>query len=59
MLAAGLPPVGALAWSVALHAGAGRHLATSTPIGYLASDVARALPHALSEHIDASGSGSP
>ena len=38
----------ALAWAVELHAGAARRLATDTPVGYLASDVARELPAALS-----------
>lgn len=51
LLAAGLPRVAALGWAVAIHAGAGHHLARRTPVGYLASDVATALPHALSQHL--------
>ena len=51
MLAAGLPPRGALGWAVELHAAAGAHLAARTPVGYLASDLVGALPSALSTHL--------
>ena len=44
----GCASVAALAWAVELHACAARRLATDTPVGYLASDVARELPAALS-----------
>jgi ADP-dependent NAD(P)H-hydrate dehydratase len=54
LLAGGLEPVAALGWAVALHARAGALLAGETPVGYLASDIATRLPHALvalaSEH---------
>ncbi|MEY2470566.1 MAG: ADP-dependent NAD(P)H-hydrate dehydratase [Actinomycetota bacterium] len=46
VLAGGVEPLAALAWAVALHAEAGRLLSAATPVGYLASDLARELPFA-------------
>lgn len=43
LLAAGMAPAGALGWAVHLHAAAGARLAAETPVGYLASEVAREL----------------
>jgi NAD(P)H-hydrate repair Nnr-like enzyme with NAD(P)H-hydrate dehydratase domain len=56
MLSTGLAPIGALGWAVRLHADAGHHLASHTPAGYLARDVARALPSVLSRHLQGRGS---
>lgn len=48
LLARGLPELGALAWAVAIHATAGRHLAGERPNpGYLARDVVAAIPAAV------------
>jgi NAD(P)H-hydrate repair Nnr-like enzyme with NAD(P)H-hydrate dehydratase domain len=47
LLAGGMPTVGALGWAVELHASAGARLASSTPTGYLAHEIAAQLPHAL------------
>src|SRR3546814_294678 len=47
MLARGLDPLAALAWAIAAHARAGRLLSEHTPVGFLASEVADALPRAL------------
>jgi predicted transcriptional regulator len=42
-----MPALGALAWAVELHARAAVRLARSTPVGYLAHEIADELPHAL------------
>ncbi len=49
LLARGLPPVAALAWSVALHGRTGEILERTMPVGYLARDLAAALPRAFVE----------
>ena len=46
LLATGAPPLTALGWAVALHAGAGARLAASTPIGYLARELVDEIPFA-------------
>jgi ADP-dependent NAD(P)H-hydrate dehydratase len=46
-LAAGMPPLAALGWAVELHAVAAALLAQSTPVGYLAREIADQLPQAL------------
>ncbi len=51
LLAAGAAPLAALGWAVALHARAGACAGERTPVGYLASDVVRHLPHALAASI--------
>jgi NAD(P)H-hydrate repair Nnr-like enzyme with NAD(P)H-hydrate dehydratase domain len=45
----GVPLAAALGWAVALHAAAGVRLAQDRPVGFLASEVADALPAALVE----------
>ena len=50
LLAAGLKPVGALGWAIALHAAAGARLASTTPTGYLARDLLTELPAAIAAH---------
>lgn len=45
LVASGCAPVAALGWAVHLHASAGRRLAEHTPVGYLASEIVRELPH--------------
>jgi ADP-dependent NAD(P)H-hydrate dehydratase len=47
LLAGGMDPVGALGWAVELHAVAAALLAQSTPVGYLAREIADQLPRAL------------
>jgi ADP-dependent NAD(P)H-hydrate dehydratase len=47
LLGNGCKTVAALGWGIALHARAAGRLAARTPVGYLASDVVRELPHAL------------
>jgi ADP-dependent NAD(P)H-hydrate dehydratase len=49
LLGSGMPAVGALGWAVRLHASAAARLASSTPIGYLAHEIAAQLPYALAE----------
>ncbi|MDP1795447.1 MAG: ADP/ATP-dependent (S)-NAD(P)H-hydrate dehydratase [Acidimicrobiales bacterium] len=54
LLAGGCPPLPALAWAVQLHADAGRRLSETTPVGYLASEIAAELPY-----VRATSAGSP
>jgi hydroxyethylthiazole kinase-like uncharacterized protein yjeF len=49
LLARGVEPVAAVAWAVALHARAGRALASPRAVGFLAREIADALPAAI-EH---------
>ena len=49
LLARGVEPVGAVGWAVALHARAGRALASTRAVGFLAREIADALPAAI-EH---------
>jgi NAD(P)H-hydrate epimerase len=46
-LARGASPVAALGWAVAVHARAGELLSTQAPTGFLASEIAEAMPRAL------------
>ncbi|MEY2473233.1 MAG: ADP-dependent NAD(P)H-hydrate dehydratase [Actinomycetota bacterium] len=47
VLAKGCKTTAALGWAIALHARAAGRLAACTPVGYLAGEIARELPHAL------------
>jgi NAD(P)H-hydrate repair Nnr-like enzyme with NAD(P)H-hydrate dehydratase domain len=47
LLGNGCKTAAALGWGIDLHARAAGRLAAGTPVGYLASDVARELPNAL------------
>lgn len=49
LLARGADELTALAWAVAIHARAGELLAATTPVGYLAGDVAAMVGHAQAE----------
>lgn len=46
-LARGASPLAALGWAVAVHSAAGARLGRDRPVGFLASEVADELPHAL------------
>jgi ADP-dependent NAD(P)H-hydrate dehydratase len=49
LLANGMPAVGALGWSVQLHAAAAGSLAAATPAGYLAREIVDRIPRALAD----------
>jgi ADP-dependent NAD(P)H-hydrate dehydratase len=49
LLSRGMVALGALAWAVVLHAAAGARLAGERPVGFLAGELADALPFALQD----------